>query len=197
MQDLGIVVGAAIGAMVTWLALRGTFARRMAEGHASARAAAAAADARLQEADRRASDIASRLARAERELESTRARAEASTADCARLMAEVAAAAEKQALLETAEIKLREAFKTLASEALEQNAESTGSNACQVHAGQHLQKVAAIDVVEEDLLARVAAGHDVVDCTGNMDAERAHHAAAWMASRAPSASGGLGARIVE
>jgi len=124
MQDLGIVVGAAIGAMVTWLALRGTFARRMAEGHASARAAAAAADARLQEADRRASDIASRLARAERELESTRARAEASTADCARLMAEVAAAAEKQALLETAEIKLREAFKTLASEALEQNAES-------------------------------------------------------------------------
>ena len=100
------MVGAAIGAMVTWLALRGTFARRMAEGHASARAAAAAADARLQEADRRASDIASRLARAERELESTRARAEASTADCARLMAEVAAAAEKQALLETAEIKL-------------------------------------------------------------------------------------------
>jgi DNA recombination protein RmuC len=125
MQEvLGNVVGAAIGAIVTWLALRGTFARRMAEGHASARAAAAAADARLQDADRRAGEIASRLARAERELEATRARAEASTADCARLMAEVAAAAEKQALLETAEIKLREAFKALASEALEQNAES-------------------------------------------------------------------------
>lgn len=126
MQDILVPVcgGALAGALITWLLLRGSFARRVAERTAAANTAAATASARLEESERRARDAGTRLARTEQELEAVRVRVETGGAECARLMAEVAAAAEKQALLETAEVKLRDAFKALASEALQQNAES-------------------------------------------------------------------------
>jgi DNA recombination protein RmuC len=125
MQDmLGVLGGALLGAFAAWLMLRSSYAHRLAERTAASSTAAATAEARLQESGRRAADLTARLARAEQELEAARARIESGPAETARLAAELSAASEKQALLETAEAKLRDAFKALASEALEQNAES-------------------------------------------------------------------------
>ncbi len=111
---------AAFAAIATWAVTRAYALRRGAD----LQAAAAAAEARREHADARAADLASRLEAREGELIALRERAEAASARIARLEADLAAAAEKTALLETAEQRLREAFRALSQEALQQNSDA-------------------------------------------------------------------------
>jgi DNA recombination protein RmuC len=101
----GAIAGLAAGAALTWLvaALR----------H---RAAAAALTARLEERE-------ARLARLERDVSELAGARERAAGLAASLEAERGAAAERVALLERAEGRLREAFQAASAEALRQNAE--------------------------------------------------------------------------
>jgi DNA recombination protein RmuC len=118
------VLGAAAGALAAWILVRMAAARRLAEDRTTLAAQVAAAHARLDESVARASDLADRLRTRDLEAERLHARTTALTAEKARLEGDLAAAVDRNALLETAEQKLREAFRSLASEALQQNTEA-------------------------------------------------------------------------
>ena len=50
--------------------------------------------------------------------------------------------------------------------------------------GHPLEEVATVDVVEENLLPRVAARHHVIDCPGNIDAQQPRHGVTYGKVRA-------------
>ena len=119
-----LVVGAGVGAIFVYLLARAVGARRMAEARGAQGAQLAAAEARLDDAAERAADLADRLRAREHDVAGLQARASALAAEKARLEGDLAAAVDRNALLKTAEETLREAFRALASEALQQNSES-------------------------------------------------------------------------
>ena len=121
---IAIGVGAALGALLAYVVTRAVGARQLAEARAIQAAQLATAEARLVEAVARAGDLADRLRAREQDLERLQARASALSAEKARLEGDLAASVERNALLKTAEETLREAFRALASEALQQNSES-------------------------------------------------------------------------
>ena len=109
---VGLALGLAAGLLV-WLSARATHA-----GHR----------VRLDEATRRADQLAATLADVERALGDARLEAGRAREEAARLAAELdaerRAAAEKLAVLDGAGAKLREAFEALSSEALRRNNQS-------------------------------------------------------------------------
>jgi DNA recombination protein RmuC len=120
----GLVLGAALGALVAGLAARARTLR--AEAQAAERTAQIAAlEARAAE-ERRAGEA--RLAAERAQLETLRSQLVALERERAALEADLAhterAAAEKLALLDDAEKKLREAFASLGAEALRANSQS-------------------------------------------------------------------------
>jgi DNA recombination protein RmuC len=121
---LFLIAGVALGTLVTWLLLRAWSATGIAEVTARASADLAAADARLDDAARRAADLTDRLIATDETARHWQREAAAHATDKARLERDLAAAVEKQALLQTAEEKLREAFRAMAAEALQQNSEA-------------------------------------------------------------------------
>ena len=121
---LFLIAGVALGTSVTWLLLRAWSATRIAEVTARAAAGLAAADARLDDAARRAADLTGRLTAAEDAARRAQQEIAALATARARLERDLAAAVEKQALLQTAEAQLRDAFRALAAEALQRNSEA-------------------------------------------------------------------------
>jgi DNA recombination protein RmuC len=119
-----LFAGAAVGAVLTWLLARAALGRRVSEASSSSSAALAAAEARRDEQGARAADLAARLHARETELDLARADHAAISARAAGLESDLRSAAEKTALLQTAEERLREAFRALAQEVLQQNSES-------------------------------------------------------------------------
>ncbi len=119
-----LVVGAGVGAIFVYLLARAGGARRLAEARGAQAAQLAAAEARLDDAAERAADLADRLRAREHDVAGLQARASALAVEKARLEGDLAAAVDRNALLKTAEETLREAFRALASEALQQNSES-------------------------------------------------------------------------
>jgi len=121
---LTTAVAVAVGAIVAWLLMRASGARHLAEATAAQAARLAAAEARLAEAHTRSADLAARLGTRDHEVSRLQSHASALSADKARLEGDVAAAADRNALLQSAEQQLRDAFRALASEALQQNADA-------------------------------------------------------------------------
>jgi DNA recombination protein RmuC len=119
-----LIAGIALGGLLAWLLAHAAGARRMAEARATQAAQLAAAEARLTETAARVADLDDRLRVREQDLERLRVRASDLGAEKARLEGDLAAAVDRNALLKTAEETLREAFRALASEALQQNSES-------------------------------------------------------------------------
>jgi DNA recombination protein RmuC len=117
-------IGLVSGALLAWVLVRAVGARRMAELRGAQAARLATAEARLGDAAARMADLAGRLRAREQDVERLQARASDLAAEKARLEGDLAAAADRNALLKTAEETLREAFRALASEALQQNSES-------------------------------------------------------------------------
>lgn len=113
-----------IGAFVAWLVLRASAARRVVEAAGASSAALAAAEARRDEQSARAAELSDRLRAREADLALARAEHASMSARTASLEAELRAAAEKTALLQTADERLRESFRALAQEVLQQNSES-------------------------------------------------------------------------
>jgi DNA recombination protein RmuC len=125
LTELVLPAAAALaGILVTWLVVRATAARRVSEAGSASSAALAAAEARRDEQAARTADLSERLRARETEIEGARAEAAALGARAASLEADLRSAAEKTALLQTAEERLREAFRALAQEVLQQNSES-------------------------------------------------------------------------
>jgi DNA recombination protein RmuC len=120
----GIVIAALGGAFLAWVVVRGSAARKVAEASSQGASALAATEARRDEQSGRLTDLAERLRAREAQLDAVRAEATSLGARAARLESELLAAAEKTALLQSAEERLREAFRALAQEVLQQNSES-------------------------------------------------------------------------
>ena len=121
---LGGAAGAAAAGLLVWLLMRAASARALAETTAGVQADLSAAETRLDEVLRRASDLTERLRQREAELQDARERASTLATEKARLEAELAAGLERQALLARAEEQLREAFRATAAEALQHNSEA-------------------------------------------------------------------------
>jgi DNA recombination protein RmuC len=115
------IVVAVVGIAAAWFVAHAQAERRAAEVRAELGGAVAAAQARAQDAQSQVAGLESALTRSEDALSDSRQQQ-------ARLAAEVNAerrsAAEKLALIQQAEIKLREAFSALSAEALRQNNQS-------------------------------------------------------------------------
>lgn len=124
MQNLLLILAFFAGGLLTWLVVRQQAARRIAEVGAEALARQAAADARLDAASARTDDLARRLADRDAAFEALTREAGELRETAARLASEVQSAAERQALLTRAEESLREAFRSLAAEALHHNSQS-------------------------------------------------------------------------
>jgi DNA recombination protein RmuC len=123
--DLGtLLVGALAGAALAWLVLRQQTARRLAEADVASAARLATADARLEAATCQSDELVERLAERDRLLDALRGEAAGLRETAARLTADLQAAAERQAFLTRADESLREAFRALAAEALQQNSHS-------------------------------------------------------------------------
>ena len=124
----GFAVGALIGAGLCWVVMRARSAREIAEATARSVAEVAAARARLEESSKRVAQLERDLQHREQTLDATQREATALNQAHARVAAELdgerKAAADKLALLEQADVKLREAFTTLSTEALRRNSES-------------------------------------------------------------------------
>jgi DNA recombination protein RmuC len=114
----------AAGVLFTWLLMRAVLARRVAEVSSSCAASLAEHRARLEEAGARTREFTTALSEREAWLDEARQREATLSARVARQEAELAAAADKQQLLERAEVNLRDAFRALASEALQHNSEA-------------------------------------------------------------------------
>ena len=110
---IALIVGIGLGALIAWVLARAAQAAQLA-----------AARARLTETAARVADLGDRLRVHEQDLERLRVRASDLGAEKARLEGDLAAAVDRNALLKNAEETLREAFRALASEALQQNGES-------------------------------------------------------------------------
>ena len=121
---IAAATGAALGILVAWLLMRAAGARRLAEATAGQGARLAASEARLAETLQRHAELAERVRVRDKDVDRLQAHASALAAEKARLEGDLAAAADRNTLLQTAEQQLREAFRALASEALQQNAES-------------------------------------------------------------------------
>ena len=118
----------AIGVAAVWFVLRARADREVAIVRAQLGSEAASCAARADATSKHADDLQRRLAAREDMLgtlhdDLARAREDAARLDAA-LQAERRAAAEKLVLLRDAEVKLREAFSALSSEALRQNNQS-------------------------------------------------------------------------
>jgi DNA recombination protein RmuC len=115
------LVVAVVGIAAAWFVAHAQAERRAAEVRAELGGAVAAAQARAQDAQSQVAGLEAALTRSEDALSDSRQQQ-------ARLAAEVNAerrsAAEKLALIQQAEIKLREAFSALSAEALRQNNQS-------------------------------------------------------------------------
>lgn len=119
--ELTWILAAALGgALIAWLVMRAVLAHRIA----ALRADLAAAAARLDEQAARATELTDRLRTREADLDEVRRDLAASGARIASLESDLRAAAEKTALLESADQRLREAFRALAQEVLQQNSEA-------------------------------------------------------------------------
>jgi DNA recombination protein RmuC len=121
-EPILVFVAVLVGASIVWLVSR--VGRRDAGVSTPLAAALAAAEARRDEQAARALDLADRLRERESELEQARIDATGLATHAARLEADLRAASEKTALLQTAEERLRDAFRALAQEVLQQNSES-------------------------------------------------------------------------
>ncbi|CAN5395617.1 MAG: DNA recombination protein RmuC [Acidobacteria bacterium] len=123
----GLAGGLAI-ALAVWIVARAGAARDLAKARAALGAELATAQARGEEGHRRLEETKARLRTAEDTLARASHDLNAAQQDRMRLVTELAgerkAAAEKLALLQDAEVKLREAFSALSSEALRQNNQS-------------------------------------------------------------------------
>ena len=124
MEWLAALVGVALGVVVTFVLLRPLLRARAAQAAAEAAAGVADLEARLSAAERRAADSAEEVralqAKAEALRDDLAARGSEPAAMQARMTAEQTQAAEKLHLLEQAETRLREQFKLLAGEVVEQ-----------------------------------------------------------------------------
>ena len=107
-----------------WVLMRASLGRRIAETTAHTSADLSATRSRLSEVLVRVSELSERLAAREAELRDAVRLVSTLGTDKARLESELGAAAERQTLLATAEEQLREAFRALAAEALQQNSDS-------------------------------------------------------------------------
>jgi DNA recombination protein RmuC len=114
---VGAGVGIVLGLLLGWLVARARGARPLAE----AAARTSQLETRLEERSRRVTELDSDLEEARREAGSLR---EAQASLTARANAERAAAADKLAMLESAERQLRDAFEALSAEALRRNSQS-------------------------------------------------------------------------
>ncbi len=125
---VGALIGIAAGALCAWNIARTRWQREVADIAAKSGADIAATSARLDEWSKQFARLDSELAQRTRELEQSQAESAAVRHERVRLAAELDAerksAAEKLALLQEAEAKLREAFEALSAEALRRNNQS-------------------------------------------------------------------------
>src|SRR5262249_27690410 len=114
---VGVGAGLLVGLLLGWVVARARAARALADGAATAR-----------EIETRSAERAQRIAQLEADLDAARQQImrlrEAQASLSAQIAAERAAAADKLALLEAGERKLREAFEALSAEALRRNSQS-------------------------------------------------------------------------
>ena len=118
------IVGFAAFACLAWVMARQHAARRAAEAVTSVAAGQAAAEARLEAERERSAELERALADRTSELDALRREAVSLREGAARLSADVQGAADRQTLLDRAEQTLREAFRSMASEALQANSQS-------------------------------------------------------------------------
>jgi DNA recombination protein RmuC len=118
------LIGVLVGGLLAWVLARAAGARRVAEARGAQAAQVGAAEARLDESAAWSADLSDRLRAREQEIERLHDRVSDVSAEKARLEGELAAAADRNALLKTAEETLRDAFRALASDALRTNSES-------------------------------------------------------------------------
>ena len=118
------LMGLLVGGLLAWVLARAAAARRVAEARGAQAAQVGAAEARLDESAAWSADLSDRLRAREQEIERLHDRVSDVSAEKARLEGELAAAADRNALLKTAEETLRDSFRALASEALQHNSES-------------------------------------------------------------------------
>jgi DNA recombination protein RmuC len=123
-SGVAAVIGVVVGALVAWVLTRGAGSRRVAEARGAQAQQLGAAEARLDETAVRLADLSGRLRVREQDIERLQIRVSGLAAEKARLEGDLAAAVDRNALLRTAEETLRDAFRSLASEALQQNSES-------------------------------------------------------------------------
>jgi len=125
---IGVTFGTGVGAWWAWSYARNRCQREVAEIAGKSAADIAATGARLDEWSKRIARLEAELAQRTRELEQAAAESAAVRLERARTAAELEAerraAAEKAALLQEAEARLREAFEALSSEALRRNNQS-------------------------------------------------------------------------
>jgi len=114
---VGAAIGALLGLLIGWLATRARGGRVSVEAAAKTREL----ETRLEERSQRGAQLDADLLAAQREVVRLR---EAHASITAGAAAERAAAAEKLAVLESAERKMRDAFEALSAEALRRNSQS-------------------------------------------------------------------------
>jgi DNA recombination protein RmuC len=124
MGSLVWIVVAAAACGIAWLLARQHAAQRVAEATATVAATQAATVARLEASNARAADLERALGERERELEALRREAGELREAAGRLAGDLQGAADRQTLLERAEQTMREAFRSMASEALQANSHS-------------------------------------------------------------------------
>jgi len=118
------ITGVAVFAVIAWMMARQHAARRAAEAVTAVAAGQAAAEARLAAERERSVDLERSLAERGRELETLRREVAGLREGAARLAADLQSSADRQTLLDRAEQTLREAFRSMASEALQANSQS-------------------------------------------------------------------------
>ena len=116
-----LLFGIALGLGAGWIVGRARSAHEHAEHHAQLAAETAAAQARLEETAKRATELDEALAVARRDASAHR---EQLTGVTAALDAERTIVADRQSLLERADERLRAAFATLSADALRSNSQS-------------------------------------------------------------------------
>jgi predicted nuclease with TOPRIM domain len=99
---VALLFGLVVGGLLAWVLTRAAGARRVAEARGAQAAQVGAAEARLDEAAAWSADLSDRLRAREREIERLHGHLSAVSAEKARLEGELAAAADRNALLKTA-----------------------------------------------------------------------------------------------
>ncbi len=125
---VGVLIGSGVGAYAAWNVARARGQREVAEIAGKSAADIAATGARLDEWSKQIARLEQELAQRTREVDAALAESSAALQEragiAAELEAERKASAEKLALLQHAETKLREAFEALSAEALRRNNQS-------------------------------------------------------------------------